>query len=109
MCVLAQTARARPRRNQGGTMFRRSVWVAAAVIACLPAFASAQDANLPEGKGREILTSVCQQCHGLEAPLSQRHNEEEWKDLINTMVSNGAPLEEDEVDTLAKYMAKNFG
>jgi len=64
--------------------------------------------DLPEGKGKSIVGTVCQQCHGLEAITSSHRTLEEWKDVVNEMVSNGAPLQDDEIDTVAQYLAKNF-
>ena len=91
-------------------MSSRKVWMVLLWGALLfPSLVSAQERKLPEGHGREILTSVCQQCHGIEGVLSQRHPQEDWKDLVNSMVSNGAPLTDEEVDTLSEYLGKNFG
>ncbi len=65
--------------------------------------------GLPEGKGKEIVERVCQQCHGLEAITSSHRTQQEWRDVVNEMISNGATLQDSEVDVVAEYLAKNFG
>lgn len=76
---------------------------------------SAQDSSddpakkLPEGKGKDYVSSVCQQCHGLDLITSSNRTLEEWTSVVNDMVSNGAALEKDEVEIVAQYLAKSFG
>src|SRR5581483_5209807 len=85
-------------------MLRRTTWMmvilAAAVVAANTAKGQAEDKDkLPEGKGKDYVASVCTQCHGLE----------EWRIVVNDMVSNGAALDDDEVEIVSQYLAKNFG
>ena len=97
-------------------MLRRSVWVIAlfsAIVSILLATGFAQKSdddgtNLPEGKGRDLVASACRQCHGLELITSSERTFDEWKNVVNDMVSNGAALQEDEVETISQYLAKNF-
>lgn len=65
--------------------------------------------ELPEGKGKDLVASTCQQCHGLGLITDSHRSLSEWKDTIGNMISNGASLEPDEVDIVAQYLAKNFG
>ncbi len=65
--------------------------------------------GLPDGKGKDYVASICQQCHGLEAVTGSRRTLEEWRSVVTDMVSNGASLQEDEVEIVAQYLAKNFG
>ena len=71
--------------------------------------AQGEDDKLPEGKGKDYVASVCQQCHGLEAITGSRRTLDEWRMVVNDMVSNGAPLQDDEVEIVSEYLAKNFG
>jgi mono/diheme cytochrome c family protein len=97
-------------------MLRRSVWfialfTAIVTISLAAGFAQKSDdegPNLPEGKGRDLVASACTQCHGLELTTSSEHTLDEWKSVVNNMVSNGAALKEDEVETISQYLAKNF-
>ncbi len=76
---------------------------------------SAQDSSddpakkLPEGKGKDYVASVCQQCHGLDLTTSSNRTVDEWRNVTNDMVSNGAALEKDEVEIVAQYLGKFFG
>ena len=97
-------------------MLRWSVWFIAlftAIVSVSLAAGFAQKTDdettkLPEGKGRDLVASVCVQCHGLELTTSSERTLEEWKNVVNDMVSNGAALQEDEVETVSQYLAKNF-
>jgi len=64
--------------------------------------------DLPEGKGKDKVANVCTQCHGLEAIVNSKRTLQEWRDLVNDMVSNGASLTDEEVELVAQYLAKNF-
>ena len=97
-------------------MLRRSVWFIAlfsaiVTVSLTAGFAQKSDnegTKLPEGKGRDLVASVCGQCHGLELTTSSERTLDEWKSVVNDMVSNGAALQEDEVETVSQYLAKNF-
>jgi mono/diheme cytochrome c family protein len=97
-------------------MLRRSILVSAlftaiVTISLAAGFAQKSDdegTNLPEGKGKDLVASVCRQCHGLELTTSSERTLDEWKSVVNDMVSNGAALQEDEVETVSQYLAKNF-
>lgn len=65
--------------------------------------------NLPEGEGKEIVKRVCQQCHGLGVFTSLKFTVDGWRPVVAEMVSNGAPLQDEEVETVAQYLANNFG
>ena len=48
-------------------------------------------------------------CHKL-TNLTKAHKDlDDWKDTIHTMIDRGASIPDDKVDTLAQYLAKNFG
>lgn len=65
--------------------------------------------DLPEGTGKNIVGKVCKQCHGLEAITAAKRTAEEWDRVVNEMVSDGAPLKDDEIAIAAQYLAKYFG
>ncbi len=65
--------------------------------------------SLPEGKGKETVSSVCSQCHGLIYVTSSKKTKENWQSCIESMVGFGAPLDEDEVDVVVQYLTANFG
>ena len=65
--------------------------------------------ELPEGKGRGIVEDACLQCHDLKTTTDARHGLGEWREVIYVMISEGADLLEEEVEIVARYLAKHFG
>lgn len=65
--------------------------------------------ELPEGDGKAIATEYCQMCHKLTNLTKAHKNLDDWKDTIHTMIDRGASIPDDKIDTLAAYLAKNFG
>jgi len=65
--------------------------------------------ELPEGDGKPIATEFCQTCHKLTNLTKAHKNLDDWKDTIHTMIDRGADIPDDKIDTLAQYLAKNFG
>jgi cytochrome c5 len=75
-----------------------------------PAASSApKPVELPDGDGKPIATEYCQMCHKLTNLTKAHKNLDDWKDTIQTMIDRGASIPDDKVDTLAKYLATNFG
>ncbi|MGA7794060.1 MAG: cytochrome c [Candidatus Acidiferrales bacterium] len=65
--------------------------------------------ELPEGDGKPIATEFCQTCHKLTNLTKAHKNLDDWTDTIHTMIDRGAAIPDDKIDTLAQYLAKNFG
>jgi cytochrome c5 len=92
-------------------------WAAAAAIACAPArtapaaVAATSPAELPDGRGRQILTASCTSCHELTEVTKFRgyYNRAQWRDIVVTMVEYGATLEKNDIETLADYLDEHFG
>ena len=74
-----------------------------------PAAAAPKPVELPDGDGKPIATEYCQACHKLTNLTSAHKSLDDWKDTIHTMMDRGASIPDDKVDTLAAYLAKNFG
>ena len=96
----------------------------ATLLALAPSSAATQDAapsasaaaspapkpvELPEGDGKPIATEYCQMCHKLTNITKAHKSLDDWKDTIQTMIERGASIPDDKIDTLAAYLAKNFG
>ena len=63
-----------------------------------------------EGQGKEIVETVCTQCHGLNIISSAGYGSKgEWGNVIADMIARGAPLLDDEIDVVAEYLAATFG
>src|SRR5580704_10334930 len=69
--------------------------------------AYAQD--LPEGKGKDVLESVCGACHGTDLVAARRATKEGWSYLVDDMVSRGASATNEQIATIIDYLAKNLG
>ena len=71
--------------------------------------ASVQAQDLPDGVGKELVMTVCTQCHDLERVVSKRKTKQEWNDLVDMMAARGAKATDEEFDTIVNYLTKYFG
>ena len=73
--------------------------------------AAASSEQLPEGAGRQILTSACVACHGLREVTKFRgfYTREQWRDIVMTMVDYGAPVSAKDSEILTDYLTANLG
>ena len=79
------------------------------LISLLLVAAASSPANLPPGKGKAIVQRTCVSCHALKVVTTKRATKQQWSAVINLMLSKGADLDDDEVDVVVDYLAKNFG
>lgn len=66
--------------------------------------------GLPPGEGMERVLTACTACHGLDN-ITNSHKKltaAEWETYFYDMVARGAPIHEDEMDTVKKYLIDNF-
>jgi cytochrome c5 len=70
-------------------------------------FTTTQD--LPEGEGKKILQNSCTACHGLDDVVSSHMDKTGWSNLIDSMISNGAQVDDKDKPVLVDYLVKNFG
>jgi competence ComEA-like helix-hairpin-helix protein len=66
-------------------------------------------AAMPDGAGKPIVQRACSACHALTVVTSKHASHKEWDQVVNQMVSRGADLTDDEIDTVIEYLAKNYG
>jgi competence protein ComEA len=64
---------------------------------------------MPDGAGKPVVQRACSGCHSLTVVTSKHASQSEWEQLVNLMVSRGADLSDDEIDTVVEYLAKNYG
>jgi len=74
-----------------------------AVLVGLAATAHAKD------HGRELVEEVCTYCHNLDRLRGQALSREEWRGLTRGMISEGAPVTDEELSIILDYLAKNYG
>ena len=60
-------------------------------------------------RARELFEDVCTYCHSLKRVQGQALTRDEWRDLIKGMISEGAPVTDEEFALLIDYLAKNYG
>jgi competence ComEA-like helix-hairpin-helix protein len=69
----------------------------------------APDENtLPPGEGRAIVQQKCSSCHALKVVTGKRASRQQWSTIVDQMITRGADISDDEIDTLLDYLAKNF-
>jgi competence protein ComEA len=69
----------------------------------------AQAQDLPEGKGKDVIESVCGACHGTDLVASRRATKEGWSYIVDDMVSRGASATNEQIATIIDYLGKNLG
>ena len=90
-----------------GSIRRALLFSAVLLWAVMPA--ESQSQQLPDGEGKEIVEAVCGQCHGLNTVTGNKLARADWEDVVNGMISLGAPLEADQAEIVVEYLARNFG
>lgn len=65
----------------------------------------AQPSELPAGPGKEIIESTCTACHGADLIYGQLRSPEEWGQVVDRMVGNGASLTDDQYKTVITYLS----
>jgi len=83
----------------------RTAWVA--IMAGLVAGAGA--AEKKKDQGRELFEDVCSYCHSLHKVDGKELSKEEWSGLIKGMISEGAPVTDEEFSLIVDYLAKHYG
>lgn len=72
--------------------------------------AGAQSPSPPAApSGAELVTSKCFQCHTDTMFRDQRQDSRAWKATIYRMVGRGGSWTQDEIDTMADYLAAALG
>jgi hypothetical protein len=87
----------------------------ALTLAALAASASAQSRGesvasiLPPGPGRDTIATICTGCHPINRLSLDRKTPAQWRDTVLQMVSNGAQLFPEEIDSVTHYLVINMG
>jgi hypothetical protein len=62
-----------------------------------------------DGPGKELLMSKCFQCHGEKMWKDLKQDRRRWEGVLYRMVGRGALWTEEEINTMAVYLATVFG
>ena len=63
---------------------------------------------LPDGNGKAIVDAACTTCHAANMITDAGHTAEDWKLLVERMVSAGADVPQNQTAAVTEYLAKNF-
>ena len=59
--------------------------------------------------GKKLVEEICSFCHGLARLKDQAYTRDQWENVIKGMVSEGAPVTDEEFSLILDYLTKNFG
>ena len=62
-----------------------------------------------DAPGKELLMSKCFQCHGEKMWQDLKQDRRRWEGVLYRMVGRGALWTEEEINTMAVYLATGFG
>jgi competence protein ComEA len=65
-------------------------------------------AELPDGKGKELILRACTGCHKPEEIAVYRFTKNEYHTIVYRMGDRGAQATRPELDTIADYLFENF-
>jgi cytochrome c553 len=68
----------------------------------------AKPAAFPDAPGKEVLISKCFQCHAPTMWQDHRQDRRGWEGVLYRMVGRGALWSEDEIRTMAGYLAAAY-
>ena len=81
------------------------------VLLFAPLCATAQQKappGFPDAPGKETVVTKCFQCHGPGMWLDHRQDRRGWEGVLYRMVGRGALWSEDEIATMAGYLAAAY-
>jgi len=84
-------------------------WLLVALFTTAAAMAAAQNASLPDGDGKAIVTGSCTSCHGIDVITPKTSTRDEWVGIIERMKTYGTALDAKQTTTVVDYLAKHFG
>src|SRR5205807_1446026 len=67
-----------------------------------------EQVQLPDGDGEATVQAACAVCHAMNQVTNAGHDREDWTSVLHMMVNVGAPVPEDQFDTVVNYLSKNF-
>ncbi len=83
-----------------------SGFLAAGVLAPMPALSQGAE----QDRGMQLAVQACTHCHGFNN-ITDSHKEltaEEWEFYFYEMVSRGAPIYVEDLETVKQYLIDNF-
>jgi cytochrome c5 len=63
----------------------------------------------PDQHAKELVEGICTLCHELARVKARQFTKEEWESTIKGMISEGAPVTDEEFSMIVNYLTKNYG
>ena len=64
--------------------------------------------SFPDAPGRDTLILACTQCHALGKMVAAELTADDWQFIVYDMISRGAPVHQEDIADLTKYLQDNF-
>jgi competence ComEA-like helix-hairpin-helix protein len=64
--------------------------------------------NLPAGTAKPIVQQHCGGCHAMKVVTSKRASKQQWASIVDQMISRGAEVDDDDIESVVEYLAANF-
>jgi hypothetical protein len=63
---------------------------------------------LPAGTEKQTVETICTACHTTERIVGSAFSSEQWKNVVERMIRNGAALPENKIDSVVAYLVGSF-
>jgi mono/diheme cytochrome c family protein len=80
-----------------------------ATITAIAAAPAAQAQSEAQDPGETLFIERCSACHEPATATTQSHTDKEWREIVERMIMNGAPLTDPEKETIVAYLTKKHG
>ena len=64
--------------------------------------------SFPDAPGRDALFLACTQCHSPGKMIVAELTKDDWEFVVYEMIGRGAPVHEEDLADLVKYLQDNF-
>lgn len=78
-------------------------------VGLIGASATPDNASTQTDRGRELVEDVCTYCHNLDRLHGKQLTREEWRGLTKGMISEGAPVTDEEFSAILDYLVNHYG
>lgn len=89
---------------------RTGLWILATLtitgLAAGPTSAQTPPDQFPPGEGRELTAQVCTACHGADTVTRRRMPADEWRKMVEFMVSYGAQADDKQQAEIVEYLSR---
>ena len=65
--------------------------------------------SLPDGEGRDLVRTACQDCHDLSPITNASFSRAEWDMVVKSMADMGANIKREDIPIIVNYLAASFG